>query len=501
MDPMAPRPPLKSPAFPYYELHLSLRYLRSRFSSVAALLSVTFGVGVILVVLSIMGGYMDVLRETIRGQESHLMVMGMNPFSVTNLLHLEEVIERVKNVKGTSPFIESLGMYRSGQLNPCQLRGVQPGKEAAVSDIGRYVLRPEELEAVLERLGIGVPERREPDAGSAGKEKELKPAVALVDEILKSARRAPLGPDELERFFDPAFGADLLAKRNPRTLEALEGATLPAVLVGIHFLLERKVILGQAVEVGTIRPETQEPVDERFLIAGAFKTGDFDFDSRAIFVHVDALKNLLDLFDPKTNSYRYEGVRVAVDDLSRLQQTRDDIREALVRDFPGLRVISWEQLRGNMLTAVLIEKFVIYFLLVLLMSFTGCMVLLMLLLTVIEKTRDMGVLLALGATPGGVVRIFLANGLMIVATGTFLGLAIGYFFCIYINPIHDWIRATTGWTLFPAEIYHMDRIPITFQLGDVLLSIAPPVVLGFLSSLIPAVWASRRDPIKAIHYE
>ena len=119
----------------------------------------------------------------------------------------------------------------------------------------------------------------------------------------------------------------------------------------------------------------------------------------------------------------------------------------------------------------------------------------------IEKTRDMGVLLALGATPGGVVRIFLANGLMIVAAGTLLGLAIGYLFCVYINPIHDWIQATTGWRLFPAEIYHMDRIPITFQLGDVLLSIAPPVVLGFLSSLIPAVWASRRDPIKAIHYE
>jgi lipoprotein-releasing system permease protein len=80
-------------------------------------------------------------------------------------------------------------------------------------------------------------------------------------------------------------------------------------------------------------------------------------------------------------------------------------------------------------------------------------------------------------------------------------LFLGYLFCWNINTIHDWVFALTGRELFAARIYHMDRIPISFQLGDVLLSIAPPVVLGFLASLVPAIWASRRDPIKAIHYE
>lgn len=491
---MVPRSPHKPPFFPFYELHLSLRYLRSRFSAVAALLSVTFGVAVILIVLSIMGGYMEVLRETIRGQESHLMVIGTSSFSVTGITELESIVESVKNVKAAAPFIEALAMYKSGQLNPCQLRGILPGREVRVSEIGRYVLRPAELEALFDRLGVGKPD--ETSEGPAAS----RPATALVDEVLRAPSRPPLNAEELERFYDPEFGRELLAKRNPKTLAAIGDSTLPAMIVGIHFLLERKMILGQAVEIGTIRPETHEPADERFIVAGAFKTGDYDFDSRAIFVHVDTLKNLLDLFDAKTGSYRYEGVRVAVDDLSRIQETKDDI-QALLNDNPSLLVRSWEQMKGNILTAVLIEKFVIYFLLVLLMSFTGCMVLLMLLLTVIEKTRDMGVLLALGATPGGVVRIFLGSGLCLISAGTALGLAAGYLFCLYINPLHDWIHSVTGWKLFPPEIYHMDRIPISFQLGDVLLSVAPPVVLGFLSSLIPAIWASRRDPIKAIHYE
>jgi lipoprotein-releasing system permease protein len=91
--------------------------------------------------------------------------------------------------------------------------------------------------------------------------------------------------------------------------------------------------------------------------------------------------------------------------------------------------------------------------------------------------------------------------MLLSAAGTVLGLILGYLFCAYINPIHDWVYVTTGLRLFPAEIYHMDRIPIAYHPVDVILSISPPILLGFLASLVPAIWASRRDPIKAIHYE
>ncbi len=487
------------PFFPYYELHLSLKYLRSRFSSVAALLSVTFGVAVILIVLSIMGGYVTVLRETIRGQESHLTIYGSAPFSVTHVVELEELIRGVKSVKGTAPFIETLAMYKSGALNPCQLRGIHPRRELEVSEIGRYVLRPEELERVL-------PEIEATDEAPGGGSDSRARSVVLIDSILRASERKPIGPDELEKFFEPELGIEILRMHNPGTLKSLGETRLPAAIVGVQFLLEHKVLLGGVVEIGTVKPDQSSAAGEQFanrsfVVVGAFKTGDYDFDSRSIFVHVDYLKNMLELFDPRANTYRYEGIRVAVDDLNHVTDAKKELKARLQAVAPWLQVLTWEDLKGNVLTAVVIEKFVIYFLLVLLMTFTGCMVLLMLLLTVIEKTRDMGVLLALGARPGGVVSIFLMNGLIIVVAGTVLGLLIGYVFCFYINPLHDWIHAVTGLRLFPPEIYHMDRIPISFQPLDVLLSTAPPLVLGFLASLIPALWASRRDPIKAIHYE
>ena len=143
----------------------------------------------------------------------------------------------------------------------------------------------------------------------------------------------------------------------------------------------------------------------------------------------------------------------------------------------------------------------IYFLLVLIVAFTACMILLMLILTVIEKRRDIGILLALGATPGGIVGIFLINGLALTVAGTAAGLLCGYVFCANINPIHDWLYTVTGIQLFPPDVYDLDRIPISFRTTEVLLSVTPALLLGFLASLIPAVWASRRDPIEAIHHE
>lgn len=495
----------KSPLLAAHELFLSLKYLRSRFSSIAALLAVTFGVAVILIVLSIMGGYIEVLKETLRGQESHLMLVGKygsNTFPVTQVVELEEAIRAVPNVKGTAPFIETLAMYKWLQLNPCQLRGIEPRSETEVSDIGRYVLRTHELELVLQER------QRQVQAQENDRENKsaIKKPVAMVEAILRDRARQPLSADEIANVFEPEFQAEILRERNPATLALLKGRPLPAMLVGIHFLLENKMRLGEAVQIGTVKPGRQDQgaeqlASEQFVVVGAFRTGDYDFDSRAAFVNVNLLKNLLGLFDPDTFSYRYQGVRIALKDLKHSDATQAEVEKVVAGIAPHLRVISWEQLKGNTLMAVLIEKWVIYFLLVLLMSFTGCMVLLMLLLTVIEKTRDMGVLLALGATPASIVRIFLSNGLTLVGAGTMTGLVLGYTFCHYINPLHDWIHDTTGWRLFPPEIYHMDRIPITFNMLDVLLSIAPPLILGFLSSLIPAIWAARRDPIKAIHYE
>jgi lipoprotein-releasing system permease protein len=496
------------PSFPYYLLFLSLRYLRSRLSALAALLSVTFGVAVILIARSIMGGYVDELREIIRGQESHISVMGPRRYSVTRVARLEKVIREVPNVAAVSPFVDTLAMYRGAQFKPCQLRGILPETEPLVSGIARYLLREGELETVLAEVGIdrtGAPEgTRERSAPLAG---QSPAATRMIDSILDAPGRQPLSPAEVAAFYQRDFRQRILEKRNPDILPALEGKIPPAVLVGANLLLEREMFLGQVITLVTLAPGTTEPVTRKFVVAGAFKSGDFDSDSGWLYAHVDAVRSMLGLNDPGSGTNRYDGVRVSIHDLSKLEDTRTTIQTAVANEFPELAfngsVQTWEEHpRGrNLLRAVDLEKFLISLMLLLLMSFTGGMILLMLVLTVIEKTRDIGVLLALGATPGGVVRVFLSNGLILSAVGILLGLGLGYVFCTHINAIHDWIYVQTGRRLFPAEIYHMDRIPIAFRWDDTLFTILPPVIFGFIASLAPAIWASLRDPIKAIHHE
>ncbi|MBN1442990.1 MAG: ABC transporter permease [Planctomycetes bacterium] len=529
-----------------YKLLLSIRYFRSRFLAIAALLAITFGVAMLLIVLGVMGGYLVQLKENIRGQESHLQVVGPGQYGVPRAEDLEELILGVENVQAAAPFIERLAVYKSLlSFSPCQIKGIDAVRQMGVGALARQMLRPEELQAILDEF---LPELG-PD-GAPMAEPDPTKATRAVHRLIHDPSRPPLSEEEVARFFTRSWRGDLLRRENPAVHERLQGDVPPAALVGIQLLLDEQMALGQIISITTLKPETQEPATLDFVVAGAIKTGDFDEDSATIWVDLGLVKNWLGLWEEQADGefvYRYQGIRVALEDPERLEETRRAVETALRsgfspllsapplsvsaaasltlhplasplaappslgalasgaapprRGFPNLRVRTWEQLRINLIKAVRIEKFLVYFLVLILVFFTGSMILLMLLLAVIEKTRDIGILMSLGATPQGVTSIFLLNGSIICLLGTALGFALGLTFCSYINDIHDAIYDVTGWSLFRAEIYHMDRIPIAFQPLDILLSTVPPVCIGLLASLIPALWAPRRDPIRAIQYE
>jgi len=487
-----------------YRLFLSLRYFRSRFLALAAFLAITFGVAMLLIVLSVMGGYMDQVRENIRGQESHLRIVGRGPFAVRRFPQLDEAILALDNIAAVAPFTERLAVFKSGVSHkPCNLHGFAPARQAGLTDFGRYVLRPAELDLLLEKYLPPEPDLSDDaalDAMLPEVEVDVNAAMREVHETLTDPERKPLSGDELAEFFDYESREKLLAKHNPFVHEALETAPA-AVLVGAQRFFDQEVILGQILTATTLRPATGEPLTEQFVVAGAIKTGDFTVDDRTLFVDVRKLRSMLGLFDERTEGFRYQGIRVALEDPTRLEQTRDAVSEALLAIDPTLEVKTWQELKQNMLEAVQIEKIIVALIVSILVFFTALMILLMQILTVIEKTWDIGVLSALGATNWGLTSIFVINGLVISILGTAAGLGLGYGFCSYINEIHDAIFEVTGRQLFPAEIYQMDRIPVSFQTGDILVAAVIPVLFGFLASLGAAVLTPLRDPIKAIQHE
>ena len=135
-----------------YQYFLSLRFFRSRFLTLAAFLSTMFGVAMLLIVQSVMGGYMSQLKENIRGQEAHLRIIGNGPLGLKNLSEVEDEIGSIEGVIGSAPFIERLAVYRSGvSIKQVTLAGIDPVRQAKVSDFASYLLRPGELDELLRK--------------------------------------------------------------------------------------------------------------------------------------------------------------------------------------------------------------------------------------------------------------------------------------------------------------------------------------------------------------
>ncbi len=622
-----------------YTLFLSIRYLYRRFSALAALLAVTFGVATLFTVLSVMEGYMVKVREIVRGQESHLTLLGIPALSLTGSDDIQDLLKETSHVVGTAPFIESLAMYRSlNGFNFFQLKGVDPLAEARVGNLEEQLIRPEELDEILPQNESPRPQRTE-------LEKRLW-SVFQQD-------RKPLRAEEVDDLFSLERRKEVLKKFTPPGFSGERREIPGGLIVGINLLLDREIFLGDELLLIALSPQTGEPIRESFIVVGAFKSGEFETDSRTALVRIERLQAFLNVYDPIARDDRIEGLRIALDDYHHAGPVRDEIlsklaqasagakipdflnilkkipagfdkakasllAERLGRELEGghlisrgkiegaiqqaarslaatplmdllargvqrayssevvklggerswisefhlisvmvqeveylwdqaflgdpsppsllpsgealnqaarrmvlisaqddlrfqaeklisrpfaAQVLTWEEQRPVLIRAVEREKSILLIIVILLMVFIGFIVLLMLMLLVIEKSRDIGVLLSLGAKPGGVVRIFLADGLAIVVLGVILGLIAGYFFTDNINRIHDAILVLTGVRLFAPEIYQLDRIPIAVTVSDVLLCVLPPVMLGFLASLIPAIWAARRDPIKILHYE
>jgi len=199
----------------------------------------------------------------------------------------------------------------------------------------------------------------------------------------------------------------------------------------------------------------------------------------------------LDLLDPAD-------IRQAVIDVSGGPILVSSLR---FEDDRRVAVKSWRDKRANLLRAVGIERRILTVIMGVVVVIAGFGILAILWLMVKEKTRDIGILMSLGATRGGIVRIFLMNGAMIGLLGGGLGLAAGWTLSVKLNWIEDRIFELFGWRVFPSSIYYLDRMPhleSPMQFGLMALT---AVVVSLLAAVWPAIRAARLNPIEALRYE
>ena len=190
------------------------------------------------------------------------------------------------------------------------------------------------------------------------------------------------------------------------------------------------------------------------------------------------------------------GISVRLDDYHRSHDVVAEI-ESIIG--PGYTVETWEDQRKILLQAIDNEARVMAVVLMFITIVAGFCIMATLWMMVAEKTRDIGILKAIGGTVGGVLSIFLLNGTLIGVVGAGLGVAGGLAFLAVMNPLSDWIYREFGWHVFPPNLYYLDHIPYTREPEAVVMIALSAILISFLAAVYPAFKAARLDPI-AVSY-
>jgi len=219
-----------------------------------------------------------------------------------------------------------------------------------------------------------------------------------------------------------------------------------------------------------------------------------EYDGNYVFVSKKKLQEL------RAMDNRVSSIQIK---LKNYDEDAKDVVNGLQAIFPSpyFKVQTWEDKQGPLLAAISVERGILNVLLFLIVGVAGFGILAIFTMIVVEKTRDIGILRALGASNGGVMKIFLGYGLLLGVVGACLGTTLGLVLANNINWLEHWLGKLTGQDLFPRDIYYFDKIPTNVQLWGVVMVNFGAVAISVIASVLPALRAALLHPVRALRYE
>ncbi len=266
------------------------------------------------------------------------------------------------------------------------------------------------------------------------------------------------------------------------------GARREGILLGRDLAFSVGAAVGDVVTVispsNRLSPLGMSPKFTRMKVTGIYATGLYEWDSTTALVWLDAGQRIFGLGD-KINL-----IQIRIDQIFDAPKIRDRIREFLPED---THAMTWMEMNESLFSALKLEKRLMFFTITLIVIVAALNIIATLILMVMEKTRDIGVLKAMGASSRSIMRIFFMQGSMIGVFGTIIGTALGLFWCFLANTF-ELIK-------LPVDIYMIAFVPFRIKVLDLLAIVGVALLISFLSTLFPSHRAARVDPVNALKYE
>ena len=261
----------------------------------------------------------------------------------------------------------------------------------------------------------------------------------------------------------------------------------PGTILGRELARSLHVLKGDSVYIitprGMISPIGHVPAMRRFKVLGYFETGMYEYDGSMAYVRLEEAQKMLRMGDA------ISGIEARVFNIYKAREISKQIIEKLGYPF---WVRDWMQMNHNLFSALKLEKTVMFIILALIIMVAAFNIASTLIMMVMEKTKDIAILKAMGASNKSIRTIFVFNGMIIGAIGTFLGTVIGFILCGLLEK-YKFIE-------LPGDVYYLTTLPVKLDILDVVIIASSALVICFLATLYPASQASKLDPVEAIRY-
>lgn len=274
----------------------------------------------------------------------------------------------------------------------------------------------------------------------------------------------------------------------PETTNADGLERTPWIIIGSELSGMLGVLVGDTINVisplGEIGPLGMLPRVKQFRVAAIFEMGMFEYDANL------ALTDLKSAQEFYGYGSAVSGIELKLRDIYAAPEVRKDLNKKLG---PPLFVKDWMQMNKNLFSALKLEKFAMFIILILIVLVASFNIVSTLMMNVMEKQKEIAILKSMGAKNQGIMLIFIFQGLVIGLVGTAIGVTGGYILGNILNN-YELIK-------LPPDIYYLSKLPVKMQFVDFMVVSLSAIAISFLSTLYPSYYAARLNPVEPLRYE